>query len=146
MRCNVFILIITLFFWGCNSNDPQKMDGNTEVIENNLPTYLEIVWKDPGEVLFLLSNKYKIDSSIVKPLITEYLRIHDPWTYMSLTDHSEQYENIFDYVLKPKEDVNTTVIRLSQLYTIDVSTLSSFIYDFRVYQKLLKIEERISSN
>lgn len=142
MKRNAFILLITLFLLGCNSNNSQRDNLKSEKKTENSPTLSEMVWKDYNEILFLLSQKYQIDSSIVKPLITEYLRIHDPMTYFSLTiDYTEKDTTVFDYILKPKENISITMQRLSQLYSIESSTLSSFIYDFKVFDKLLKIEE-----
>lgn len=142
MRRNLFILFISVFLFGCNSYNSQHENAKHEKKTENSPTLSEMVWKDYNEILFLLSQKYQIDSSIVKPLITEYLRIHDPMTYFSLTiDYTEKDTTVFDYILKPKENMSITMQRLSQLYSIESSTLSSFIYDFKVFDKLLKIEE-----
>lgn len=142
MRKNLFILLITLFFLGCNSNNSQHDNVKKENKIKESPTLTEMVWKEYNEILFLLSQKHQIDSSIVKPLITEYLRIHDPMTYFSLTiDYAEKDTTVFDYLLKPKENIGVTIQRLSQSYSIETSTLSSFIYDFKVFDKLLKIEE-----
>lgn len=142
MKRNAFILLITLFLLGCNSNNSQRENLKSEKKTENSPTLSEMVWKDYNEILFLLCQKHQIDSSIVKPLITEYLRIHDPMTYFSLTiDYAEKDTTVFDYIFKPKENIGTTIQRLSQLYSIESSTLSSFIYDFKIFDKLLKIEE-----
>lgn len=146
MRRNVFIIIIALFLFGCNSPNSQQDNVKSEKKKNNSPTLSEMVWKDYDEILFLLSQKFQIDSSIVKPLITEYLRIHDPMTYFSLTiDYAEKDTTVFDYILKPKENIGITIHRLSQMYSIESSTLSSFIYDFKIFDKLLKIEEEFEN-
>lgn len=142
MRKSLFILLIALFLFGCNSNNSHRKNEKNENKTKNSPTLSEMVWKDYNEILFLLSQKYQIDSSIVKPLITEYLRIHDPMTYFSLTiGYTEKDSTVFDYILKPRENIGITIQRLSQLYSIESSTLSSFIYDFKIFDKLLKIEE-----
>lgn len=142
MRKNIFILLISLFLFGCNPNNSQHENVKAVDKAKESPTLTEMVWKDYNEILFLLSQKHQIDSSIVKPLITEYLRIHDPMTYFSLTiDYPEKDTTVFDYILKPRENIAVTIQKLSQSYSIETSTLSSFIYDFKVFDKLLKIEE-----
>lgn len=142
MKRILFLLLITISLLGCNSNTSQQDKIKSEKKTDSSPTLSEMVWKDYDEILFLLSQKYQIDSSKVKPLITEYLRIHDPMTYFSLTiDYPKKDTTVFDYILKPRENTSTTINRLSQLYSIDNSTISSFIYDFKVFDKLLKIEE-----
>ncbi|WP_297090328.1 hypothetical protein [uncultured Draconibacterium sp.] len=142
MRKNIFILLISLFLFGCNSNNSQQENVKNADKTKASPTLTEMVWKDYNEILFLLSQKHQIDSSIAKPLITEYLRIHDPMTYFSLTiDYPEKDTTVFDYIFKPRENIGVTIQRLSESYSIETSTLSCFIYDFKVFDKLLKIEE-----
>lgn len=144
MRRTVLILIFTMFLFRCTSINSQQDIEKNEKNKDNSPTLSEIVWKDYDEILFLLSQKYQIDTSKVKPIITEYFRIHDPMTYFSLTiDYAEKDSTALDYILKSRESIGATVIRLSELYSIDISTLSSFIFDFKVFDRLLQIEDEI---
>lgn len=131
----IYYIFIFLSYLACDSNTKDEKKKDMSI------TYSEIVWKDYNEVLNLLAYKYEIDSSKVKPLILEYLRIHEPAKYYSLTmKELDRDTTVLDNILKPKETINTTVERLTHLYSIDGSIISSFIYDFRVYYKLLEIE------
>lgn len=141
MRKKVFVLLITLLFLGCNFKNQNNL--SVEKKKPNSPSLTEMEWKDYDEILFILSQKYQIDSLIVKPLVIEYLRIQDPLKYFTLTiDYPDKDTTVLNYILKPKEKVSFTMQRLSQQYSIESSKLSSFIYDFKVYDKLLRIEEK----
>ena len=143
MKQKLFILLVAIIFSGCYSENTQKDDISIEPKKDKSPTYTEMVWRDYNEILEILSLKYNIDSSKVKPLIIEYIRVHDPITYFSLTmDYEDKDTTVLDNLLKPQENVNSTLQRLSIQFLIDDATLSSFIYDFRVYSKLLEIEEK----
>ena len=144
MTKKLFLFIIVLVLLGCSSND-EKQGENTD--EGSIPSYTQMAWKDYNEVLSLLSCKYKIDTSKVKPIIIEYLRVHDPNTYLTLNlENPDRDTTVFENILTPKEDAYSTIDRLSQHYSIDNSVLSSFLYDFRMYEKLLEIEEECGIN
>lgn len=140
MKNKLFPFILLLVLFGCSSNEQKQKDDSLD--EEDYPSYTQLAWKDYDEVLSLLSYKYKIDTSKVKPIIIEYLRVHDPDTYLTLNlENPDRDTTVFENILTPKENAYSTIDRLSQHYSIDNSILSSFVYDFRVYEKLLEIEE-----
>lgn len=141
MKNIIYIFTILIISTSCGNSDSLE---NKETLKNKkeYPTVAQIIWKDYDQVLFLLSNKYQIDTAIAKPLIIEYVRIHDPFTYVRLTIDSENSDSTaIDYLFQPRESISVTIERLSIEYSVDKKTLSSFIYDFIIYNKLLNIED-----
>ena len=141
------LVLISLILSGCYHKEEQTKDSNNSIHEKtNKISISEIFWKDYNEIIYLLANKYNIDTVIVKPLILEYLKIHNTDTYFILTydfdktNNKESDETIFTDTGLPKEKINVTVNRLSLKYSIDKSKLSSFLYDFYIFEKLNSIE------
>ena len=145
MKNIIYIFTILIISTSCGNSDSLE---NKETLKNKkeYPTVAQIIWKDYDQVLFLLSNKYQIDTAIAKPLIIEYLRIHDPFTYFKLTMESANSDSTaLDYIMQPRESVRVTIERLSIEYSVDNKTLSSFMYDFIIYNKLLNIEDECNT-
>ncbi|GET21669.1 hypothetical protein [Prolixibacter denitrificans] len=134
----IFLFVAVILVAGCsrNSTEPSKKSAEDE------SEYNRLVWEKYNEPLVLLAIKYDIDTSIVRPVFTEYLKKQDPYSYYVLTYYTVGNDTAALHA--PRESVYKTVHRISNEYSIDVKVLSSFLFDLRTYNLLNEIDDTSS--
>ena len=131
MKATWIFSILILFLLSCSnfSNQTEKV-----VDKQKDEQYYDIVWKDYNRIIGLLSTKYSLLDSVVKSIVLDYLRINKPGKYYSLTlEDKSQDTTVFQYILKPKESIYTTIQRFNEQYGIRKDSISSLLYDLELW-------------
>lgn len=130
MKMLIFLCIIGFLLLGCdNKIDREELD--TARLEKY---YLKKVERS-GEIIALLSAKYKIEGVKVKEVLAKYLIAHGYYytEYLKTRAGKDKTENkVQDGIFLDLEDA---LIRLTNKYKIPKYKLASLIIDYRIWDK-----------